>query len=396
MQLDAQQTASQGREEMTRALAGFGESVQKRMTEIATFQKQQLDTFAGILANLTQTNEQKLEQMRQTVEAKMAALQQDNAQKLEQMRATVDEKLHSTLEQRLSESFKLVSDRLEQVHTGLGEMKTLAAGVGDLKKVLTNIKTRGCWGEVQLGHLLEEMLTREQYEVNVAVNPRSADRVEYAIKLPGRDGSGRPVWLPIDAKFPQEDYQRLVDAQDQADPAGVESASAALAQRICQEARKIRDKYICPPDTTDFAIMFLATEGLFAEALRRPGLYESIQRECRVVLAGPTTLAAVLNSLQMGFRTLAIEKRSSEVWATLGAVKTEFSKFGDSLEKVQKKLQEASNSIDSAAARSRVLEKKLKNVEALPADQTSAFLQRIDGPELLDGRPNPAGNSAEA
>lgn len=386
MQTDAQQASQQNRDEVAKSLTSLAESLSNRIMEIAKLQREQLESFGTTLNTLVQTNEQKLEQMRSTVEQKLGALQQDNAAKLDQMRATVDEKLHATLEQRLGESFKLVSERLEQVHVGLGEMKNLAAGVGDLKKVLTNIKTRGCWGEVQLGRLLEEMLTPDQYEANVAVCPNSLDRVEFAIKLPGRDDAGKPVWLPIDAKFPQEDYQRLVDASEQGNAEAAEAASMALEQRIRQEARKIREKYIQPPNTTDFGIMFLATEGLFAEAVRRPGLYESIMHNCRVVLTGPTTLSAVLSSLQMGFRTLAIEKRSSEVWAVLGAVKTEFGKFGESLEKVQKKLQEASNSIDNAAKRSRAVERKLRNVEALPADQEVPRIGSMEVVDVLDGQ----------
>lgn len=395
-------SARQLREEISQSLASLGEMVLSRMADIATLQKNQLDTFAAMQKNqletlvaslgaLTSSNEQKLEQMRQTVEAKLVSLQQDNAQKLEQMRATVDEKLHATLEQRLGQSFKIVSERLELVHKGLGEMQVLAAGVGDLKKVLTNIKTRGCWGEVQLGNLLEQMLTPEQYGTNVATKLQSNDRVEFAIRLPGRDATGQPVWLPIDAKFPQEDYQRLVDAQERGDVQAVEDASAALEIRLRSEARKIREKYVDPPNTTDFAILFLPTEGLFAEVLRRAGLHDAILQEQRVVVTGPTTLAAVLSSLQMGFRTLAIEKRSSEVWSVLGAVKTEFGKFGDVLEKVQKKLQEASNTIDTAATRSRMLERKLRGVQELPVEEAGKLLGKLDGlggvEPSIDGQP---------
>ena len=267
------------------------------------------------LDRLVRSNEQRFEQLRVAVEARLAAMQGDNASKLEEMRRTVDEKLHATLEQRLGDSFRLVSERLEQVHRGLGEMQTLAAGVGDLKRVLGNVKTRGTWGEVQLGALLEQVLTAGQYECNVATRPQSSERVEFAIRLPGMAADGRqPVWLPIDAKFPIEDYQRLLEAQDRADPLAVETAARGLDSRLRDEARKIRDKYIEPPHTTDFAILYLPIEGLYAEALRRPGLAEALQRDWRVSIAGPTTLAAMLNSLQMGFRTLAIEKRSSEVW----------------------------------------------------------------------------------
>jgi len=325
------------------------------------------------LKALSQSNEQKLEAVRATVQQQLTTLQADNNTKLEQMRATVDEKLQATLEKRLGDSFKLVSERLEQVHKGLGEMQTLASGVGDLKRVLTNVKTRGTWGEVQLGALLEQILAREQYEVNVATRPNANERVEYAIRLPGREQDGQ-VWLPIDAKFPIEDYQRLLDAQERADVAAVEEASKLLETRLKQEAKTIREKYIEPPHTTDFAILYLPTESLYAEALRRPGLTELLQREHRITLAGPTTLAAMLNSLQMGFKTLAIEKRSSEVWQVLGAVKTEFGKFGEVLAKTKKKLQETVNTIDNAETRTRQITRKLKSVEALPVADALALL----------------------
>jgi DNA recombination protein RmuC len=293
------------------------------------------------------------------------------------MRRTVDEKLHATLEQRLGESFKLVSDRLEQVHRGLGEMQTLAAGVGDLKKVLTNVKTRGTWGEVQLEALLEQLLTADQYAKNVATVPKSADRVEFAIRLPGRveaGGAATPVWLPIDAKFPREDYERLIDAQERADPAAVEDASRALEARIRAEARAIAEKYVSPPHTTDFALLYLPTEGLYAEVLRRPGLSDLLQRDYRVTIAGPTTLTALLNSLQMGFRTLAIERRSSEVWQVLGAVKTEFGKFGDVLAKTKAQLETVTRSIEAAETRTRVMNRKLRDVEALPGEEANGLI----------------------
>ncbi len=365
------QQGREGREEQGNALRAFGESLLRRMTDIAGFQKNQLDTFAEQLKTLTQLNEQKLNTLRETVESQLKSLQEDNAAKLEQMRAVVDEKLHATLEKRLGESFKLVSDRLEMVHKGLGEMQTLAVGVGDLKKVLTNVKTRGNFGEIQLGSLLEQLLTPEQYAANVATRPGSSQRVEFAIKLPGKSDVGeQPVWLPIDAKFPQEDYLRLLEAQEQGNPVLVEESSRQLERAVQLMARDIRDKYLAPPHTTDFGIMFLPTEGLYAEVLRRTGLCETLQRECRVVVTGPTTLAALLNSLQLGFRTLAIEKRSSEVWALLGAVKSEFATFGDILEKTKKKLQEAGNTIDAATVRSRAIERKLKNVQELPSGET--------------------------
>ena len=362
------------REELAGGLKGFGDSLGGQLAQIGTGQNEQLDLFARQLSLLTATNETKLEQVRRTVEERLQALQDDNSAKLERMRSTVDEKLHATLEQRLAESFRLVSERLEAVQSGLGEMRSLATGVGDLKKVLTNIKSRGTFGEVQLGALLEQVLTVEQFARNVATRPGSGERVEFAIRLPGKDDQNSPVWLPIDAKFPQEDYQRLVDAQEQANPAGVEEAGKMLEVRIKGEARSIKEKYLDPPHTTDFAIMFLTTEGLFAEVIRRPGLFDTVQREHRVLLTGPTTLLAVLNSLQMGFRTLAIEKRTSEVWALLGAVKTEFGRFGEVLDKTQKKLQEASNTIESAATRSRQIERKLRDVQELPAGQTAQLL----------------------
>ncbi len=364
-----------GREELSGSLKAFGDSLGNQLAHMGSVQSGQLDSFARQLSTLTATNETKLEQVRSAVEERLRALQDDNSAKLERMRATVDEKLHATLEQRLGESFRLVSERLEAVQSGLGEMRSLATGVGDLKKVLSNIKSRGTFGEVQLGALLEQVLTVEQFSRNVATHVGSGERVEFAIRLPGKeDHEAAPVWLPIDAKFPQEDYQRLLEAQEQANPAGVEEAGRMLELRIKGEARAIKEKYLDPPHTTDFAIMFLPTEGLFAEVLRRPGLFETVQREHRVLMTGPTTLLAVLNSLQMGFRTLAIEKRSSEVWSLLGAVKTEFGRFGEVLDKTQKKLQEASHTIDDAATRTRQIERKLKNVQDLPADQATRLL----------------------
>jgi DNA recombination protein RmuC len=378
-----QANASQLREALTAALKGFNDSLLKSMADATAQQGRQLEDFAAQLAKLTETNEKKLEELRAALEAKLGQIQADNAAKLEEMRKTVDEKLQGTLERRLGESFKLVSERLELVHKGLGEMQSLASGVGDLKKVLTNVKTRGTWGEFQLANLLEQLLTPEQYATNVATKHGSNERVEFALKLPGRDeDNGKEVWLPIDAKFPKEDYERLIDAAERADPVAVEEAGKQLELRIRLEAKDIRDKYLDPPHTTDFAILFLPTEGLYAEALRRPGLADGLQRECRVVIAGPTTLAAMLNALQMGFRTLAIQRRSSEVWAVLGAVKTEFGKFGDVIGKVQKKLQEASNVIDDAARRSRTIERKLRTVQELPADKAAALLDEPEPPQL--------------
>ena len=383
---EAASAARGDREEQAQALDRLAKTLSAQVGQLGALQGQQLEAFAQQLARLTQSNEQRFEQLRVSVETRLSAIQTDNAAKLEEMRKTVDEKLHATLEQRLGDSFKLVSERLEQVHKGLGEMHTLAAGVGDLKKVLTNVKTRGTWGEVQLEALLDQVLTAEQYEKNVATRPNSNERVEFAIRLPGqgkRGSDSHPVWLPIDAKFPIEDYQRLVEAQDRADPVAVEAAAKALEARLRDEAKKIRDKYVEPPHTTDFAILYLPTEGLYAEALRRPGLADALQRDYRVSLAGPTTLTALLNSLQMGFRTLAIEKRSSEVWAVLGAVKTEFGKFGEVLEATRKKLEQATKSIESAGVRTRQIERKLKGVEALPVADAQARLGNLEDIESV-------------
>lgn len=327
------------------------------------------------LQALAQRNEAGLAETRRTVEARLQSIQQDNEKKLEQMRATVDEKLHATLEQRLGESFKQVAERLEQVYRGLGEMQTLARDVGSLNRVLTNVKTRGIFGEVQLAGLLEQVFTPEQYASNVETVPGTGARVEFALKLPGQRDDGQPLWLPIDAKFPREDYERLLDAQERADASAADQAGRAIETRLRLEAKTIREKYLGPPHTTDFALLFLPTEGLYAEALRRPGLTESLQREYKVMLVGPTTLLATLSSLQMGFRTLALEKRSAEVWEVLSAVKTEFGKFGEVLAKTKKKLEEASNTIDAAEVRTRAMTRRLKTVEALPDDQMSRVLQ---------------------
>ena len=325
------------------------------------------------LSGLTADNEKRLNEVRATLDAQLKSLQTDNAAQLEKMRVIVDEKLQSTLNTRLGESFKLISERLEAVQRGLGEMQSLATGVGDLKRVLSNVKTRGTFGEVQLGALLEQMLTADQYAANVATVPHSNERVEFAIRLPGQDRDA-PVWLPVDCKFPIEDYQRLLDAQERADVEAAAAAAHALERRVREEAKTIRAKYVAPPHTTDFAILFLPTEGLYAEVIRRPGLFEVLQREHRVTIAGPTTLTAILNALQMGFRTLAIEQRSSEVWQLLGAVKNEFGKFGDILDKVRKKLAEASRQIDETGVRSRAIERKLRNVESLPVSESQALL----------------------
>ena len=349
------------------------------MSGMASAQNEQWKHFGERLLLLTQTNEQRLEAVRVTVEQRLDVLRDENTQKLDQMRATVDEKLQATLEQRLGESFKQVSDRLEQVHKGLGEMQTLAAGVGDLKKVLTNVKSRGGWGEVQLGALLAEMLTPAQFAQNVATRPGSRDRVEYAVKFPGKGDDGAPCWLPIDAKFPLEDYRRLQTAIERADSAAVEASRKALEMFFKAEARAIRDKYIEPPHTTDFAILFVPTEGLYAEAVSHPGLADTLQRDFRVMLAGPMNLAAMLNSLQLGFRTLAIEARSTEVWRVLAAVKTEFGKFGEILAKTKEKLDQVGKTLDDAGRKSTTIARKLREVEALPEAEADRLLTEDDG-----------------
>ena len=374
------EAAFRDREERARSATLLGQAVTTQVGQFGALQAERLEAFARELGRFSLGLDERFERLKQSVEGRLAAIQMDNANKLEEMRRTVDEKLHATLEQRLGESFKLVSERLEQVHRGLGEMQSLAAGVGDLKRVLTNVKTRGTWGEVQLSALLEQLLTGEQFAANVNTRPGSNERVDFAIRLPGKD-DGAVVWLPIDAKFPIEDYQRLLEAQERGDPAAVEEAAKAIETRLRNEARSIRDKYVAPPHTTDFALLYLPVEGLYAEALRRPGLAETLQRDFRVSLAGPTTLAALLNSLQMGFRTLAIEQRSAEVWAVLGAVKTEFGKFGEALAHTRKKLDEASNSIGKAETRTRQLSRKLKEVEALPVGVAEQLIGSTD----LDG-----------
>jgi len=356
MRQQMQLQSSSGREEQARALKRFA------------------DTLQQTLGNLTESNAQRMLEVRNTLESKIRDLQSDNAKRLEEMRQTVDEKLHATLETRLTESFRQVSERLEKVHQGLGEMQQLAIGVGDLKRVLTNVKTRGTWGEVQLEMLLEQVLTVEQYAKNVETVAGSNARVEFAIKLPGQSDGGPPLWLPIDAKFPKEQYERLLAAADVADADGVARAGAELERAVRGEARTICDKYVSPPQTTDFAILFLPTEGLYAEVMRRPGLADDLQRTLRVTIAGPSTLSALLNSLQMGFRTLALEKRSSEVWQVLGAVKTEFTKFGDVLASTKATLEKAAKNIESAELRSRQMARKLKSVEALPSEQAQLML----------------------
>ncbi len=392
------------RQELAGSLSLFQQSLLNQAGDVARTQNEQIDSFrsqlgalqgqmnqsllrlgenlAEQLRALTEANERRMADVRLAVEQRLVALQEGNERKLEQMRATVDEKLHATLEQRLGESFKQVAERLEQVHRGLGDMQSLARDVGSLNRVLTNVKTRGIFGEVQLAGLLEQVFTPEQYATNVETVPGSGARVEFAIRLPGRGSDGAanaavPLWLPIDAKFPRDDYERLLDAQERADPAAAEAAGKAIETRLKLEARSIRDKYLAAPHTTDFAILFVPTEGLYAEALRRPGLVEALQRECKVMLAGPTTLLATLNSLQMGFRTLALERRSAEVWQVLGAVKTEFARFGDVLAKTKKKLDEASNTIVQAEVRTRAMERQLRGVEAMPVDRKPGLLAAV-------------------
>ncbi len=360
--------AKSQREELSESILKLGEQISGTVSEISKGQKNQLDIFAKQLNSLTQMNEQKFDRLQEKVGSQLKEIQDKNEKKLEEMRRTVDEKLHDTLEKRLGESFKIVSERLEAVREGLGEMRNLAVGVGDLKKVLTNVKTRGIWGEIQLENLIDQILTPDQYAKNIITKKGANDRVEFAIKMPGRsENKDGMCWLPIDAKFPIEDYQRLLAAQDLADSAMIEEAAKSLETRIKGEAKSIFEKYLDPPNTTDVALLFLPIEGLFAEILRRPGLFEKLQNEYKVIITGPTTLTAILNSLHMGFRTLAIEKRTSEVWSLLGAVKTEFGKFGDVLDKTQEKLRQASESIDSAKTRTRAIERKLKDVQELPS-----------------------------
>jgi DNA recombination protein RmuC len=341
-------------------------------------------TMQEQIGALSTSTQRALDDVRATLEARLQSLQAGNEAKLDQMRATVEEKLQTTLETRLGESFRLVSERLEQVHQGLGEMQSLAAGVGDLKRVLGNVKVRGTFGEAQLGSLLEQVLLPDQYAINQPTRPGSGERVDFAVRMPGR-GGGETVWLPIDAKFPSEDYERLQLAQEQGDAAAVEEAARALEARIKLEARSIRDKYVEPPFTTDFAILFVPSESLFAEILRRPGLVDTLNRERRVVIAGPTTLYAMLNTLQMGFRTLAIEQRSAEVWRLLGAVKTEFMRFGEWLARVREQVRTVSNSLDAADTRQRQMQKALKEVEALPNEQAAQVLPVLGAGDLADG-----------
>jgi len=338
------------------------------LSQLTALQQRQLEAIGTRLSALTTSLQEAGDRQSRLLAEELHRLRDGNERKLEEMRVTVDERLHGALERRLGESFALVSERLEAVQRGLGEMQALASGVGDLKRVLTNVRTRGVWGEYQLGAILEQILTPDQYCANHRPNAERSEVVEFAIRLPGREPDGEPVYLPIDAKFPQEDYQRLLDAADRADPEALSSATAALVRAVRSSAREIGEKYLVPPATTDFAIMFLPTEGLYAEVLRQPGLVQELQAECRVVVAGPTTLAAILSSLRMGFRTIAIERRSSEVWRVLGAVKSEFGKFGEVLERVRRQLATASNTIEDTGRRTRAMEQRLRHVEELAPD----------------------------
>ncbi|WP_299791131.1 DNA recombination protein RmuC [Ramlibacter sp.] len=377
------------RTELMNTLATFQDAVVRQSAEATRTQNTQIDAFSqqlGLLQktladtlavqlqSLSEANARRLSEVRTTLETQLASLQQTNVAKLEEMRRTVDEKLQTTLETRLGESFRQVAERLEQVHQGLGQMQTLAKGVGDLQRVLTNVKTRGIFGEVQLEALLEQVLTPEQYGKQVETKPRSNQRVDFAVRFPGRSADGTPVWLPIDAKFPRDDYERLLDAHDRADAAGVDSAGRALEVRIREEAKSICESYLSPPHTTDFAILFLPIESLYAEVLRRPGLMDKVQRDYRVTLAGPTTLLAMLNSLHMGFRTLALEQQASEVWKVLGAVKTEFERYGEWVARIKEQVQKAADTVDRADTRTKMMRRVLKDIEALPETQAQGLL----------------------
>ena len=383
MRLEVGESARGARQELSLNLAQFQ---QAQSEQLGLLQKNLGDTLSTQLLALSEGNARRMAEVRDTLDQQLQQLQKTNAAKLDEMRQTVDEKLQTTLEARLSESFKQVAERLEQVHQGLGHMKTLAQGVGDLQRVLSNVKTRGIFGEVQLEALLEQVLTIEQYGKQVETKPRSNQRVDFAIKLPGRSDDGTAVWLPIDAKFPREDYERLLDAQDRADPLAAEASAKAMESRIRQEAKSIAESYLAPPHTTDFAILFLPVEGLYAEVLRRPGLMDSLQRDYRVTLAGPTTLLAILNSLHMGFRTLALEKQASEVWKVLGAVKTEFDRYGEWVAKVREQVQKAADTLDRADTRSKQMRRVLKGVEALPEAEALARLplDASDTSEVVD------------
>ena len=396
------ESSRQARAELSQTLVQFQSTLLEQTAQATRTQNAQMDAFAQQLSALqthisetlsnnlnamSETNARRMGEVRTTLDTQLAQLQMGNAAKLDEMRAVVDEKLQATLHQRLGESFKQVADRLEQVHKGLGEMQVLAQGVGDLKHLLSNVKNRGMFGEAQLKSLLEQVMAPDQYAEQVMTKPGSRTHVDFAIRMPGRSDDGTPVWLPIDAKFPTEDYERLLEAQEQANPGAVAEATKSLAARIKAEAKSIAEKYVEPPHTTDFAVMFLPTESLYAEVLRVPGLLEQLQREYRVTLVGPTTLMAMLNSLQMGFRTLALEKRSSEVWQVLGAVKTEFGKFGGVLEKVKTQTQTVLNSLEGAEVRSRAMQRALRSVDALTNEQAQTLLPSDNGDTALRGGP---------
>jgi DNA recombination protein RmuC len=369
----------QNREELTASLKRQREEMTTALSIFQTSQENKFFVFETRQAELNKTTEEKLEKIREMTEQKITQLQASNLQKLDEMKTVVDEKLKESVEKRFNESFKGISDRLDDVFKGLGEMQNLANGVGDLKRVLTNVKTRGNLGEIQLGAIMEQILSPEQYEKNVVIKPETAEHVEYAVRLPGRNNH-EPVFLAIDSKFPMEDYQRLLDAYENS-PKSIETVSKKLENTVKKSAQTIQEKYISSPKTTDFAIMFIPTEGLYAEILRRPGLFESVQREYKIAIVGPTTLVAFLNSLQMGFQTLAVEKRTSEIWELLNAVKTEFEKFEDNLEKTKKKLSEAANVLEKTGAQTRVINKKLKQVQELPLEETSKRLPIPDEEE---------------
>lgn len=378
---ESQRSLKDNREELTGSLKSFEDKFSQNVKDFNELQRQKFEDLV-----------KRQEGIRKEVEDKLKEIREDNSKKLEEMRKTVDEKLQESVEKRFNESFKLISDRLEQVHKGLGEMQSLASGVGDLKRVLTNVKTRGNLGEIQLGAILEQILSPEQYEQNAAVKDGSQERVEFVIKLPGKNNDNRSLLLPIDSKFPNEDYQRLIDTYENLaniNPKDAEAVAKQFENSVKKSAKDIKDKYINPPVTTDFAIMFVPTEGLYAEILRRTGLFEYLQRDLKITVVGPTNLVAFLSSLQMGFKTLAIEKRSSEVWEILGAVKTEFGNFGNVLEKTKKKLQEAANVIDKAGVRSRAIERKLRTVQELPQEETVALLGESieieEDNEIVDG-----------
>ena len=382
---EARNSGKELREEVAGGLKSTNETLSKTLERMGRLQQTHLEGMTKQLKELTDSNQGVLDRIRSTIDARVKELQEGNEKKLDEMRKTVDEKLHNTLEKRLGESFKLVSDRLEAVHKGLGEMQHLATGVGDLKKVLSNVKVRGTWAEVQLGAILEQILTPDQYEKNVRVKAESSEQVEYAVRLPGpKDDPGACVWLPIDSKFPQEDYLRLQEMSESADPEAIQKAVDALSRTVRVAAKDIHDKYVNPPGTTDFAIMFLATEGLYAEVLRQPAFVEDLQTRYRVVVAGPTTLAAILSSLRLGFQTMAIEQRSAEVWRVLGAVKTEFGKFGEVLDKVKRQLDIASRTIDETGQRSRAMKKKLLAVEQLPVAEASTLLRLPSADEEVE------------